>query len=78
MAELAQRRALVPGNVLMVQPVAADVDDGDKWDLGLAVRGRDTRESDLFYLKKRSAFQVRCLDKERKKKRTASRFHGRA
>lgn len=42
-AELSEDRRLVPADVLVIQPVAADVDDGGEGDLDVLVRWRDTR-----------------------------------
>jgi len=40
--QLAQHRALVPRDVLVVEPVAADVDHGRERNLGLETRGRNS------------------------------------
>ena len=44
-AQLPQDCPLVPGNVFVVEPVSADVDDRCKGDLGLDVGGRDTGQA---------------------------------
>lgn len=42
--ELPQRRALVPRNMLVVEPVAADIHNGSKGDLELAPGWRNARQ----------------------------------
>jgi len=45
-AQLAESRSLIPRDVLVIEPVASDIDDGSEWDGCFEVCGRDARQTE--------------------------------